>query len=164
MEMVWHLKPHEVPKAEMIINRLSEGGICLLSGTTEDLVSIPVDFNTNNMLPTNMVCLSKAVVDDIKFTYRYRVRCDEGIVITFNTPECLVEYNKQLLKALELPTPKQNNFIEVYEFLMSKHLKGIDKITFVDSDSAIEWIQLQRYWFSQVEKLKSKKLHIITSV
>lgn len=160
--VIWHLKPNEVPKADMILTRLSEAGICLLSGETENTVCIPVDFNTNNMLPTNMVCLAKSIVDEIRYTYRYKVKCNDGITITFNTPECLTEYNRQLLLALDIPAPRHNNFLEVYEFVMSRHVKGIDKIKFVDTDSCMDWVQFQRYWFSQLDKLKSKKLHIIT--
>ena len=162
---LWHLKPNEAPKADMILSRLSEAGVCLLSGEKENLVSIPVDFNTNNMLPTNMACISKTIASDILYTLKYSITLDQkGIVVTFNTPECFVEYNTSLLNALEfeLPVPTKDSFIEIYETLMSRHLKGVDKIKLVKFDRCIEWIQLQRYWFSQVDKMKNKKAKIIT--
>jgi hypothetical protein len=165
-DILWHLKPNEAPKADMILSRLSESGVCLLTGETENLVSIPVDFNTNNMLPTNMACLSKSIVEDILYTFKYKVKLEQkGVVVTFNTPSCFLDYNTNLLKALELeiPTPLYGDKFEVvYEFLMSRHLKGIDKIKYTNSDCCIEWIQLQRYWFSQVDKMKHKKGKVIT--
>jgi hypothetical protein len=162
---IWHLKPNEAPKAEMILSRLSEAGVCLLSGEKENLVSIPVDFNTNNMLPTNMASISKEIASEILYTFKYKVKLEQkGIVVTFNTPECFVQYNITLLKALEpeLPETKEDSFLEIYECLMSRHIKGIDKIKLVNFDRCIEWLQLQRYWFSQVDKMKNKKAKIIT--
>jgi len=166
MDMLWYLKSGEAPKADMVLGRLSEAGICLLTGETENLVTIPVDMNTNNMLPTNMACVSKQLIDDIKYTYRYKISCYDGIRITLNTAECFVDYNKKIVQALfsEIPEPKQHNFISIYEFLMTSHVKGVDKITFADDDSCMDWLQLQRYWFTQVEKLKSSKLKIITNL
>lgn len=172
-DILWHLKPNEAPKADMILSRLSESGVCLLTGETENLVSIPVDFNTNNMLPTNMANLSKSLVEEILYTFKYKVHLEKiGVVVTFNTPACFVDYNTGLLNAFEseIPIPmvgtgifsKGGNFVEVYEFLMTRHLKGIDKIKFTESDCCIEWIQLQRYWFSQVDKMKHKKGKVIT--
>lgn len=163
-EMFWYLKPSEAPKTDVILSRLSESGICLLTGETTNLLSIPVDMNTNNMLPTNMVCLSKSIVEDLQYIFRYDVACYEGVTITFNTAECLVEYNKKLIEALlqDIPTPKQHNFVSIYEFLMSKHLKGIDKITYAKDNSSMDWTQLQRYWFMQIDKIKNNTSKIIS--
>jgi len=163
-EMFWYLKPNEAPKTDLILNRLSESGICLLTGETNDVVAVPVDLQVANMLPTNMACLAKSVTEDMYYTFEYNVTCYNGITVTFSSSECFIDYNKKLIEAFaqEIPNPKQYNFAEVYEFLMSKHLKGIDKITYSEANASMDWRQLQKYWFSQVEKIKSRKSKIIS--
>ena len=159
MEMVWNLLPNETPKTDLILSRMSEADICLLTGDKGNLISIPVDFNTNNMLPTNMVCLSRDIVDAIEYVYKYRVHCTNGITITLYTPECFVEYNKNLIQIIGENIPK--TFIEIYEYLMLRHVKGISEITLED-ESSMDWAALQRYWFSKLDKMKNKKWKIIT--
>jgi len=155
--MLWYVKPGEPPKADTILTRMSEAGVCLLSGEMDDVLSIPVDFNTNNMLPTNMANISKSLIENITHTISYKFHCPDGVTVVLNTPPSFIEYNQTLLGAIELPQPKHFNFIEIYEYLMSRHVKGISKIRFEEGDSCMDWIQLQRYWFTQLDKMKTKK-------
>ena len=166
MEMIWNLMPNEKLNTDFILSRLSEADICLLTGDKGNLVSFPVDLNTNNMLPTNMTCLSKSITDEIEYAYKYSVALVCETTIVFNTPDCFVEYNKQLLNGFAdqieaIAKPNQHNFVEVYEFLMSRHVKGIYEIKFEDGTS-MDWSSLQRYWFGKLEKMKNKKWKIIT--
>lgn len=163
MEMLWNLMPGETPKTELILGRMSEADICLLTGDRGNLLTTPVDFNTNNMLPTNMACLSKDILDAVEFVHKYKVKCLYGTVVTFNTAPCFVDYNKGVLETLydKIPAPKHHNFVEVYEFLMSRHVKGIYEITFED-ESSMDWASLQRYWFIKLDKMKNKRCKIIT--
>jgi len=165
MEMLWYLNHGEAPKADLILGRMSEAGICLLTGEMEDVLAMPVDLNTNNMLPTNMANISKKILEDITYTYLYSYKCNYGITIVFNTAPCFIEYNKAIINGLSdrLPQPK-HNFLEIYELLMTHHVKGIEAIKFEEDDSQMTWIQFQRHWFSSLEKMKNKKLKIITSV
>jgi len=166
MEMVWYLKHGEKPQTDMILGRMSEAGICLLTGERENVLAVPVDFNTSNMLPTNMVCLSKTIIEDIVHVLSYKVTCSEELTISLCTPPCLIDYNKTLLSALseEIPKPKDFNFIEIYEMLMSRHIKGIEKISFTKEDACMSWVQFQRYWFSAIDRMQKKKSKIVTLV
>ena len=165
MEMLWNLKYGETPKADLILGRMSEAGICLLTGEMENTMPIPVDLNTSNMLPTNMANISKSIIENIHFTYNYKIKCPYGLTFVFNTPHCFVDYNKTIIIGIteQLPAPTHNNFIEIYEMLMNYHVKGVDKIRFEEDDSCMTWVQLQRYWFSTLDKNKSKK-KVITLV
>lgn len=170
MEMLWYLKHGETPKTDLILSRMSEAGICLLTGETDNVLAIPVNLNTNNMLPSNMVCLSRQIIENISYTYNYTINCSEELAVTFNSPECFVDYNRALLAGLndELqnlsPKPPFNNFLEIYELLMSRHVKGIEEINVNYMKASIDWSQLQRYWFTTLEKKSKQKLKIITSL
>lgn len=162
MEMLWYLKAGEAPKTEVVLTRMSESGICLLTGDTTDLLAIPVNYNPSNMLPTNMACLSKKIIADINYTFNYKIRClSNNLTVIFDSPECFREYNKTILTALEDQLTSKN-FLEVYELLMSRHIKGIDRLVFEDQDTNMSWTQLQRYWFNHLGKNKDKGLKIVT--
>lgn len=164
MEMFWNLMPNEQLNTDLMLSRLNESDICLLTGDKGNLVSFPVDLNTSNMLPTNMVCLSKSITDEVEYAYKYRVNVCGGTTIVFNTPECFIEYNKQLLTGLTdqiEAIAKPKHFIELYELLMSRHVKGVHEII-LDDGSSMDWVALQRYWFAKLEKMKNKKWKIIT--
>ena len=166
MDTLWYLKYGEAPKADLILTRMSEAGICLLTGETSDILAIPVNLNTSNMLPTNMVCLSKKIIEDINYTYNYTLKCPNNkLTIIFDSSECFVEYNKSLLSALDISEEvnlKSKDFIEVYELLMSRHVKGIDRLVFDDNDTNMSWTQIQRYWFNKLDKNKNKSLKIVS--
>jgi hypothetical protein len=50
---------------------MDEYNKCLLTGEEEDLVTVPVDFNPSNILPSNMARISKKFLEKSPIVIEY---------------------------------------------------------------------------------------------
>ena len=134
-ELIDYLLPEEKPKAELVVQRLSEAGKCLLTGASEDLTVLPVDSDPNNILASNMACIKRALAHDFLYTTYYSGTL-HGYEVTFNTPPEFREYNLVILRQLDQPDTKWDfphgnlgsEYIKVFELLTANHCKGINRV------------------------------------
>lgn len=177
--------PGEKPNAEIVLKRMGEHGSCLLSGDTTDLCIMPVDFNPSNILPSNMASIStryreKApLVIDYSFTVAVNPPADILIKIDFRSAYQFYVHNKKVLEAevnhKSIISEKQAAFIvnkdfedkfngrlflELYEELTALHIKGIDRVTLLNSMS-MDWSSYQAYLMGTLERKKSTSNIII---
>jgi len=141
------IKPGEQPKTPVILQRLSEDGICLLTGVTENLTYMPVDTNVNNILPSNMACISVGVAEKVSFTCYYHVTLQNNFKIIFDTPPLFKAYNLAIIENFEeLPPPSAETgdaIIKLFEVLTKKHVKGIHSIEELSKGVTIDNAQFQ---------------------
>lgn len=158
-ELIDYLMPDEKPRADLIVQRLSEAGKCLLTGATDDLTILPVDSDPNNVLACNMACVKRPLARDFIYTTYYSAEV-HGYDVTFNTPPEFREYNISILSQLEKPEtewdfPHGNlgsEYIKVFELLTSKHCKGIARV--LNEAGYMETHQYLAYVMRMREKTK----------
>ena len=170
-----YLLPGEKPNAELILKRMDEFGKCLLTGDTEDLTILPVDFDLANILPSNMARVSKKFVVSSPIVVDYSrnyVGCDHIIGIEFRSCIDFYNHNMSVLDTLTVETlisQKERDFISsegfpakftgnalvgLFEALTSLHVKGISKVSI--QDFTLEWSSFQSYMMGVLERKKSK--------
>jgi len=169
--------PNERPEANVILQRMGEYYNCILTREEENLVTIPVDFNPSNILPSNMARISKSFVEKspivLEYLLSFKSLGDTVFTITFKTIASLYKYNKRLLEVLPVDTILDksqaeflrsddfderfngSNLVEAFEFLTRNHVKGIDKVTIQDHFS-LDWIGFQTHVVGVLERNKSK--------
>ena len=170
--MICYMNPGEKINPQIILARLSEDGICLLTGSNNDLQYMPVNFDVNNILPSNMVCISNKMANAIntEFVYYYTIRLWE-YEITLETPKQFESYNQSIIEMLEDKTSDFISFVnenlasgykqadllpQLFEFLISHHIKGIYKIS--NRHRTLENLHYQTFVIrSLVEAEKNKK-------
>lgn len=151
---------------EKILGRMSEAGQCLLTGKTEELVYVPVDGDPNNLLPSNMVCLSKSLVDSFDCSYLYEEtfyveNSKKTYRVTFDTPFSFFEYNTSALKiaqnkvSSELSESAPKALIKLFEVFTESHVKGILRVKCEDSGLQLDRIHFQNYVLKTLSKKKS---------
>jgi hypothetical protein len=149
---------------EEILIGLSELGRCILTGndTPNELCIIPVDLDLQNILPSNMACVAKSIAGDILYTQHYTLDCiGTGITVTFDTSPHFEAYNASLV-SIESPNfPLQKTLPDVFDYLVSRHFKGIYKISI--GRTSLDRFQYQGYFLRMANGIKSKsQLSIVT--
>ena len=169
--------PNERPEANAILQRMGEYYNCILTKEEENLITVPVDFNPSNILPSNMARISKRFMEKspivLEYLLSFKSLDDVVFTVTFKSIAPLYNYNKQLLSFLPvdfiLEKPQAaflnsenfderfngTNLVSAFEFLTRSHIKGIDKITIQDHFS-LDWIGFQSYVVGVLERNKSK--------
>lgn len=135
MTMINCLQPGEKPDPELMLQRLSEWGKCLITGREDGLVPFPVDFNMGNILACNMACLNKELLVTMTGTYQYRV-VEGEVTIEFETPPVFEEYNREILAipqertemVREVGDKAYLQLGDIFEKLTARHLKGIRSV------------------------------------
>ena len=130
-----YLVPGEKPNSRTILTRMSEWGKCLLTGAEADLTVIPVDGDLENLLASNMACVSKELARTMEFTYVYSHNF-LGYKIKFESPEAFESYNVSVL-AIDESNPEVSSSLlfegpkslfKLYYHLLTRHIKGILEI------------------------------------
>lgn len=150
--MIDLIKPGQ-PDPEYTLNKLGEKGRCLLSGSEENLVTFPVDNDLQNLLPTNIACLSK---DQLKATdlmvYGYVLETDR-FKVYFETFDSLKEHNEKVVKSIPgfVTTGSKIGDIKfLFEELAKRHAKGIFKIEL--DNCSLNCMQLQHWLLTQIQQ------------
>jgi hypothetical protein len=158
----------EKPTPKLVLQRMSEAGKCLLTGETEDLMEMPVDFNPENFLANNMACVSRNVVRQSLYTTFYTVMVKD-VEVTFCTSPLFQNYNIELCSLLDKDESPEileafklegYDFTKMYSYLTDRHCKGIARIMIPDKlGSYMEWNQ---YWgFVVRSRVRAKASGII---
>lgn len=134
MSMINYLQPGEKPNPEVMLQRMSEWGKCLITGREDGLVPFPVDFNMGNVLASNMACLNKELLVTMTGTYRYALH-DGAVKVEFETPPVFEPYNNAIFSALTSEEYEKKSGDEAYvqlanlfENYAKLHVKGIHSI------------------------------------
>lgn len=164
--MLNFIEPGEKPDPKVILKRMGEDGVCLLTGSKLDVGYMPVDLDPSNVLPSNMVCISNDVAKDITYSYYYEVLFGPYKVL-FDTPPQFEKYNLELVKALPTtdlhytPSLGSQNFVNAFEWMTARHLKGIFRVAYVnhsDVDYIFDRTQYQGHLFRALLKKQSASL------
>ena len=150
--------------AKTVLQKLSENGRCLLSGATIELIYTVVDGDVSNILPSNIMCISKKFLDNL-VTCTYDADLWNFKVI-FDSFGFLEEYNRSILEHLNSQDDGfVNSFdsdisriIELYDYLARKHVKGLFKI--ICGKYTIDRIQYQNYLVSSLARSQSSSIII----
>jgi len=145
---------------KVILSRMSEDGVCLLTGKKDDLTYVPVDMDTTNILPSNMVCVQKSLSKTMLLSYHYDVQFSDMMVM-FDTPSHFERYNKTLLENISTSEIAGNHTVDrilsVYDLFTLRHVKGFFKISC--GNYQVHRIQYQEYLLRLLaEKLNSSKI------
>lgn len=172
------MAPGEKPNADVILKRMKEYDTCLLTGDTENLVSLPVDFNPANILPSNMARISKKYTETAPIIVDYRFNVDLNscipVALYFRSTLSFFAHNEQIIlnsvNGQNVLSEKQIKFLdtddfekkfngsfftELFEYLTALHLKGIDKIELLSCFS-MDWSAYQAYLMGTLERMKNK--------
>lgn len=179
--------PGEKPNVDNILKRMGEYDSCILTGDTEDLGSVPVDFNPANILPSNMARISKKFLDKAPLVVDYEIRevlpADLVLTTHFRSFYHFYKYNKQVFNEKINPehilSRKQIDFLssdnaderfngsaltEIFWNLTTSHIKGIDKVTLHGFDGlcfTMDYSAFQAFIMGDVERRRPKS-NIIT--
>jgi hypothetical protein len=170
-----YLLPGEKPNAELILKRMNEYDKCLITGDTEDLTILPVDFDLANILPSNMARVSKKFVAESPIVVDYSrnfIAYEHIVGIEFRSCIDFYNHNTAILDKLTVETlisQKERDFISsegfpskftgnalagIFETLTSLHVKGISKVSI--QDFTLEWSSFQSYMMGVLDRKKSK--------
>lgn len=122
--------------AKSALAYLKETAKCWLTGESTNLTTFPVDFNPDNILPTNMVSLKKAFLETetLPKTYYYNLKLGDYI-LKFHTPEFLEAKNREIVAGLDLSGVDfsgPSSLYGVWDFLTTSHVKGLEEIKYGD--------------------------------
>lgn len=113
---------------------LSEHGVCLITGATENLIFMPVDLRVENVLPDNICQISEEISKETQPIYNYLVKIKD-FTITFSSGAPFENYNRLICEALELSNDlaelkaAPQGLFDLWLLLLRRHAKGISKIT-----------------------------------
>jgi len=165
------------PSFENVLQKLSEFGKCLLTGDAGKLTFVPVDTNPQNFLPSNMVSISDEIAKNITYTIFYSAELGP-YEIAFDSSPVFLDYNLAIVNMLNTQfkldfnaefgtTGDHNRFLELFEYLTRKHIKGIAQISYTKGDSkiSIDSNQVQGCILREISKAATtaKQSKIITS-
>ena len=148
------MSPKEAPQPKLILSRMSEAGKCLLTGETEDLVYSCVDMDVENVLPSNMACITQKMADESTFTNYYDLPLWGGeFVATIDTPNVYKVYNTSVFQILEMQTDEKTKcldmgdlrFPHLFELLTARHVKGVFKISQPSTNMSMDRLQFMNY-------------------
>lgn len=132
-------------QVDNLLEKLGEGNTCLASGETPtelttvsgsktssiELIDYPIDFNVQNILPSNMATVDKALLKQIPFkTFGYK-KTIGSLTIEMVSDEQIYEHNQEYLTddwAAVFENIEKNELIGVWDFLTRNHIKGIIRI------------------------------------
>lgn len=161
--LINYLKPGETPHVPTILQRMSEWGRCLITGITEDLQPFPVDFNPQNILASNLSCLSRELVKRFSLPISYSVTISD-YKVRFCSPYELKEYNQMVVSLINLDGLADQRpdraLLEIYERLTRHHAKGMDLI----SDSQENFLFSDQIWAYYLKKLQGAPTKPLTIV
>jgi hypothetical protein len=170
-DVINFLKAHEQPKPDIVLQRMSEDGICLLTGVNENLSYMPVDGNISNILPSNMACVTNEIAHGVEFSFNYQTSLWKELTIVFDSPPEFQEYNLVITEMVDREGDEgikisEESFIpeifpRIFEYLTAKHVKGLSKIIFNKQNCSMDWMQYQRSLMRSLAKIK-KTSSIIT--
>lgn len=145
--------------------------VCVLTGNTIDVVGVPVDLNTENLLPSNMAYISKTYMtgDPLSFAMHFETIKADKLEVTLFGPHFYMrkmsEMAKDLLTKLESEMDVGGNTSDLlysaWDALMYNGLKGIHKLRVSDgnTDAYIEAPLAQTYL---MQKLKNRMNNVAT--
>ena len=152
--MINFMSPREAPNPKLILGRMSEAGKCLLTGGSENLVYSCVDMDVDNVLPSNMACVTQQVVEDSIFTNYYDLSLWGGeFVVTIDTPNVYKVYNTSIFQILEAQLDEKKEcldkvdlrFPHLFELLTARHVKGLFKIEQPSTNMSMDRMQFMNY-------------------
>lgn len=165
------LQPGEKVNTALMLQRVSEAGICLLSGVRENLTVVPVDFDLSNYLVSNIVQLSKEIADEHHRTFSYELSF-KHFTIEFESSHGFVAYNKDLLELLtvdlsmpeflqkpELIVDTETVLYGAWEWLTNKHIKGLQKLRM--GTDMLNRYSYQSWVFRELARNQESKLVMI---
>ena len=142
-----------------IAGALSESGICLLTGETTGLSYIPVDGDPRNALPSNVACVSTAVINQIICQVGYSQQFHD-YQVTLETPLVFAEYNCDAIASAQPldPSPPgllvDDRLLQTFALLAKAHVKGIRAIS--TGGYTLSWKQFQNHLVSVSRRAVSK--------
>lgn len=172
-----YIGPNEKINPVLILQRMSEAGVCILTGQNEKLTILPVDLDIENILASNMAQISEEIAKNAKVSIGYSASLvpaepstNPSTTVKFETIPDFEEYNKSVfninsLGISEISNKEENaskKLLNMFEFLTSLHLKGILEITI--GSHVMNRFQYQHYIMRQLSDLNKKeepKIHLI---
>jgi hypothetical protein len=126
--------------------------VCLLSGSTGiNLNYYPVDGDTQNPLPSNVVCVSNDVVKDFGPTFGFTGNIWD-FKVYFDAPEIFIAYNQSALNAIlmdmdikKVDTNRPSGLVDLFDLLVTKHVKGILKVESLLNSWTMDRFQYQAH-------------------
>lgn len=158
--------PGEKVNTQLMLQRLSELGVCILSGVRENLTVIPVDFDLSNYLVSNVAQVAKTIASSYQRTFNYEFLFQQ-YKVEFETSGDFVRYNKDLLDILsvDLTAPQaleadpESALYNVWEWLTNKHVKGLQKVK--SGTDVLNRYSYQNWIFRELARKQESKLVII---
>lgn len=148
--MIDYRLPKESFDPQKILQRMSEDGVCLLTGVKEKLSFVPVDMDIQTCIASNVACVDSAIAEKLDFTISYTADLWD-YKIKFDTPEIFEPYNRDLVDLLagdlelkpKFAEATPTNLVKLFETLTARHLKGIFSI--VGGPYTLDRMQFQGY-------------------
>ena len=148
------------------LEKLGEKDECLITKSKRGLTVFPVDNDINNMLPTNIACLSRDKLETIDLmVYGYITRPRENIAVYFETFRALEDHNTEIISlySTTMSEPAPGSEIEyiksMFNDLAIRHAKGVFKIEI--GNYSLNCMQYQHWLFNQLTVNNKNKSTII---
>lgn len=124
-----------IKKGEKVSSRealayLKETAKCWVTGDSTNLSTFPVDFNPDNILPSNMVSVKESFLktDTIPKQYSYYVNWGD-YTLKIHTPEFMEEKNKEIIASVVAPDFKSgSDLYGAWDELTLNHVKGLEEV------------------------------------
>lgn len=148
-----YLKPGVQPNninTTMLLESVGEGKECLFSGKTESNLSMatgenvselgdyPVDSNTQNILPSNMVTIDKSFLTRAPMAFKVGMEIHSYKFQLFSD-EFVYQHNERMVEEMDTEVLKKGiedpkELFGVWDFLTRNHIKGLGELTFTKSN------------------------------
>lgn len=124
---------------EKVLHDFSEHGRCLLTGRTDDLVILPVNFDVTNTLPSNIAHLHRETASAMTFCCYYNLNIWDWEVTFESSPE-FTQYNSMVFYGAEQQAAAESNsdipkkfetphdLPKIWAFLVGNHCKGVARV------------------------------------
>lgn len=138
-------KPNEITTTKLL-KSINEGNECLHSGKVEsnlsmatgekvsELADYPVDSNTQNILPSNMVTVDKSVLTTTPMAFKMSVNL-KSVKLQLFVDSLVYKHNQKMIEQVatdaipeEMEDPKE--LFGLWDFFTKNHIKGLGELTF----------------------------------
>lgn len=158
-------------QVDKLLQRIGEGDVCLASGEqpTElttvsgaktasiELIDYPIDFNVNNILPSNMATVDRSLLKSTLFkTFGYK-KTIGSLTIEMVSDEYIYEHNQKYLNdswSEIFSNVEKSGMIGLWDFLIRNHIKGIIRID--NNEFFLTVVEALGYFQRKIQNINTK--------
>lgn len=140
-------------KTTDILGKIEEGNKSLLSGETENLMEIPVNGNTQCILPSNLATITKKEAQELLPPVEYDLIIDHW-VLTIDSTQSLIDHNERV-RDHSVDTYVGTDLYEVWDWLTRQHIKGLQALS--DGNRKIQLHHAMMYFGEVMRKTQKPK-------